>query len=84
MKLDDLNEALENGVIRGAALDVYETEPLPAEHPLWRRPDVLLTPHVAGAGPHSEERRFAVILENAKRFAAGEPLINVVDKKNWY
>jgi phosphoglycerate dehydrogenase-like enzyme len=84
LRLDDLNEALEKGVLAGAALDVYETEPLPETHPLWQRKDVLLTPHVAGAGPHSAERRFAVLLENAKRFAAGESLINLVDKKNWY
>jgi phosphoglycerate dehydrogenase-like enzyme len=84
LKLDDLNEALEKGQLAGAALDVFETEPLPSDHPLWRRKDVLLTPHVAGAGPHSEERRLAVIVENAKRFAAGQSLINVVDKQNWY
>ncbi|ONI86477.1 hydroxyacid dehydrogenase [Actinosynnema sp. ALI-1.44] len=84
LRLDALNEALERGKLAGAALDVYETEPLPSDHPLWTRPDVLLTPHVAGAGPHSEERRFAVIEENAKRFAAGDPLINVVDKQHWH
>jgi phosphoglycerate dehydrogenase-like enzyme len=84
LQLDALNDALEAGQLRGAALDVFETEPLPETHPLWQRPDVLITPHVAGAGPHSEERRFAVIAENAKRFASGQPLINVVDKQNWY
>jgi phosphoglycerate dehydrogenase-like enzyme len=84
LQLDALNDALEAGKLRGAALDVFETEPLPETHPLWQRPDVLITPHVAGAGPHSEERRFAVIAENAKRFASGQPLINVVDKQNWY
>nr|WP_042196111.1 D-2-hydroxyacid dehydrogenase [Kibdelosporangium sp. MJ126-NF4]CEL22411.1 D-3-phosphoglycerate dehydrogenase [Kibdelosporangium sp. MJ126-NF4]CTQ89266.1 D-3-phosphoglycerate dehydrogenase (EC 1.1.1.95) [Kibdelosporangium sp. MJ126-NF4] len=84
LRLDALNDALANGRLAGAALDVFETEPLPSDHPLWTRPDVLLTPHVAGAGPHSEERRFAVIEENAKRFAAGRPLINVVDKKHWH
>lgn len=84
LHLDALDDALEAGRLAGAALDVFETEPLPAAHPLWQRPNVLLTPHVAGAGPHSEERRFAVIAENAKRFAAGQPLTNVVDKQNWY
>ncbi|MEV4316253.1 D-2-hydroxyacid dehydrogenase [Actinocrispum sp. NPDC049592] len=84
VQLDALNHALEVKELAGAALDVFETEPLPAEHPLWQRKNVLITPHVAGAGPHSEERRFAVILENAKRFAAGEPLINVVDKALWF
>jgi phosphoglycerate dehydrogenase-like enzyme len=84
LRLDALNDALEAGQLAGAALDVFETEPLPDTHPLWQRPDVLITPHVAGAGPHSEERRFAVIAENAKRFASGQPLVNVVDKQNWY
>ncbi|MBE1462540.1 D-2-hydroxyacid dehydrogenase [Kibdelosporangium phytohabitans] len=84
LRLDALNDALARGELAGAALDVYETEPLPPDHPLWARPDVLLTPHVAGAGPHSEARRFAVIEENAKRFAAGQELINVVDKKHWH
>ncbi|GAA0612824.1 D-2-hydroxyacid dehydrogenase [Kribbella sandramycini] len=84
VRLDDLDQALQDGRLRGAALDVFETEPLPADHPLWARPEVLITPHVAGAGPHAEERRFAVLLENARRFLAGEPLINQVDKAQRY
>jgi phosphoglycerate dehydrogenase-like enzyme len=84
VRLDALAEALEAGHLAGAALDVFETEPLAATHPLWQREDVLITPHVAGAGPHSEERRFAVLLENARRFATGQSLINVVDKANWF
>ncbi|MET9552539.1 D-2-hydroxyacid dehydrogenase [Streptomyces sp. NPDC006645] len=84
VRLDALVAALEAGRLRGAALDVFETEPLAADHPLWRRPDVLITPHVAGAGPHADERRFAVFLANARRFMAGEPLVNVVDKAEWH
>jgi phosphoglycerate dehydrogenase-like enzyme len=84
VRLDALDAALESGVLRGAALDVFETEPLPADHPLWRRPGVLITPHVAGAGPHAPERRYAVLLENCRRFVAGQELINVVDKTNWF
>jgi phosphoglycerate dehydrogenase-like enzyme len=84
VRLDDLVAALDKGQLAGAALDVYETEPLPADHPLWSREDVLLTPHVAGAGPHADERRFAVLLENTRRFVAGEELINVVDKALWH
>ncbi|WP_173138586.1 D-2-hydroxyacid dehydrogenase [Kibdelosporangium persicum] len=84
LRLDALTEALAAGRLAGAALDVFETEPLPADHPLWTRPDVLITPHVAGAGPHAEERRFAVLAENVKRFAAGDRLINVVDKAHWH
>ncbi|WP_433432312.1 D-2-hydroxyacid dehydrogenase [Nonomuraea sp. CA-141351] len=84
VRLDDLAAALSEGRLAGAALDVFETEPLPADHPLWRRPDVLITPHVAGVGPHAEERRFAVLLENARRFVDGRELINLVDKSEWY
>ncbi|MEV1243346.1 D-2-hydroxyacid dehydrogenase [Nonomuraea sp. NPDC049750] len=84
VRLDDLAAALSSGHLAGAALDVFETEPLPADHPLWRRPDVIVTPHVAGVGPHASERCFAVLLENARRFVAGRELINVVDKSEWY
>lgn len=84
VQLDALDAALAAGQLRGAALDVFETEPLPADHPLWRRPDVLITPHVAGVGPHEAARRFAVLLENARRFVAGDDLINVVDKSLWF
>lgn len=84
VQLDALDAALAAGQLRGAALDVFETEPLPADHPLWRRSEVLITPHVAGVGPHEAERRFAVLLENARRFVAGDPLINVVDKSKWF
>ncbi|MFC5827604.1 D-2-hydroxyacid dehydrogenase [Nonomuraea insulae] len=84
VRLGDLSDALAAGRLGGAALDVFETEPLPAGHPLWSRPDVLITPHVAGAGPHAVERRFAVLLENTRRFAAGDELINRVDKTQWF
>lgn len=83
-RLADLNDALRRGQIAGAALDVYEEEPLPAGHPLWTAPNVLLTPHVAGYGPYLDDRRFDIILENARRFAAGEPLRNMVDKAQWF
>ncbi len=82
--LDDLVAALEAGELAGAALDVFETEPLPAGHPLWTMPGVLLTPHVGGEGPYLDDRRAAVLLENCRRFAAGEPLKNVVDKRSWF
>ncbi|MBP2471595.1 phosphoglycerate dehydrogenase-like enzyme [Crossiella equi] len=83
VRLEDLVSALDEGHLARAALDVFEQEPLPADHPLWRRPDVLLTPHVAGVGPHADERRFAVLAENARRFAAGQDLVNEVDKARW-
>lgn len=84
VRLDDLNDALQSGEIGGAGLDVFETEPLPADHPLWTAPNVLLTPHVAGYGPYLGERRLEIIIDNARRFASGAPLRNVVDKANWY
>ena len=84
VKLDDLNHALRQGDIAGAGLDVFEIEPLPSDHPLWTAPNVLLTPHTAGYGPDLDERRWGVILENARRFAQGAPLENVVDKHQWF
>jgi phosphoglycerate dehydrogenase-like enzyme len=84
VRLDALTTALQNGIIAGAGLDVYETEPLPADHPLWDMENVLLTPHVAGHGPHVQDRRIEVFIDNMKRFVNGEPLRTVVDKKRWF
>jgi phosphoglycerate dehydrogenase-like enzyme len=83
-RLDDLVAALNAREIAGAALDVYEQEPLPAEHPLWTMPNVLLTPHMAGYGPHLNERRYQIIEDNCRAFANDQPLRNVVDKSNWF
>jgi phosphoglycerate dehydrogenase-like enzyme len=83
-RLTDLVAALSSGRIAGAALDVFEEEPLPADHPLWSAPNVLLTPHTAGYGPHLDERRLAIIVDNAARFVRGEPLRNLVDKAHWF
>jgi phosphoglycerate dehydrogenase-like enzyme len=83
-KLDDLVAALDAKEIAGAALDVYEIEPLPATHPLWTMPNVLLTPHTAGHGPYLDDRRRDVLVDNAKRFVASQPLRNVVDKARWF
>jgi phosphoglycerate dehydrogenase-like enzyme len=82
--LADLVEALRAGEIAGAGLDVFETEPLPAEHPLWRLENVILTPHVAGYSPRIAERHLAVLLDNLGRFQRGEPLRNVVNKELWF
>ena len=82
--LDDLNDALRAGEISGAALDVFEIEPLPADHPLWDAPGMIITPHVAGAGPYLDERRAEVFLDNCVRFNEGRPLRNVVDKARWF
>jgi phosphoglycerate dehydrogenase-like enzyme len=84
VELAALTEALQQGRLAGAALDVFETEPLPADHPLWDMENVLITPHAAWMGPDSEARRLDVLRENLRRFAAGEPLLNVVDKARWF
>ena len=84
-RVDELTDALVDGEIAGAGLDVFEIEPLPEEHPLWALENVLLTPHVAVADAEDvAERRYALLADNARRFLAGEPLRNVVDKARWF
>ncbi len=83
-KLDDLTAALEAHEIAGAGLDVYETEPLPADHKLWTLPGVLMTPHMAGYGPHLNERRYEILRDNARALLDGTAMRNVVDKANWF
>ncbi len=82
--LDDLVTALRAGTIAGAALDVFEVEPLPVDHPLWDLPDVILTPHTAGYSPAIARRHLETLVENVARFARGEPPLNVVDKALWF
>ncbi|HUP09271.1 MAG TPA: D-2-hydroxyacid dehydrogenase [Caldimonas sp.] len=79
-----LIDALERGHLAGAGLDVTDPEPLPPESPLWRAPNVLITAHSSGLTPHSLERYHALLAENLRRWLAGEPLINVVDKRLGY
>jgi phosphoglycerate dehydrogenase-like enzyme len=74
---DDLLDALRSGHVR-AALDVTDPEPLPAGHPLWSAPNVLITPHVGGATPAMWPRAYRLVREQLVRFAAGEPLANVM------
>jgi phosphoglycerate dehydrogenase-like enzyme len=83
-RLDDLVAALNAGELAGAALDVFEQEPLAADHPLWTTPGVLITPHTAGYGPYLDNRRYDILSDNCRRFIAGEPLRNVVDKSSWF
>ena len=83
-KLDELVDALNAKESAGAALDVFEIEPLPSEHPLWTMPNVLLTPHMAGHGPYLNDRRYEIVKENCRRFAAGTALMNGVDKGSWF
>jgi phosphoglycerate dehydrogenase-like enzyme len=79
-----LEEALRDGVIAGAALDVFEMEPLPTESPLWRMPNVLVSPHRAGDHERWEADVVALFLDNLRRFVVGEPLRNVVDIERGY
>jgi phosphoglycerate dehydrogenase-like enzyme len=79
-----LIHALESGRIRGAALDVFTNEPLPADHPFWRMSNVLLSPHTADRVEGFLVPAFECFLENLDRFLNGDPLRNVVDKKAGY
>lgn len=76
--------ALENGIIRGAALDVFSTEPLPPESKLYSLPNVILTPHVAGTFDGYMETATDLFCENLRRFLDGRPLLNVVSKDRGY
>jgi phosphoglycerate dehydrogenase-like enzyme len=76
---DALLAALTEGRIAGAGLDVVDPEPLPAGHPLWSAPRVLLTPHISGRTALPGEPRWIVAKENLRRYAAGDKLLNVVD-----
>src|SRR6185295_15247697 len=70
-RLDDLTAALKAGEIAGAALDVFEQEPLASAHPLWTMPNVLITPHTAGFGPHLNDRRYEILLDNCRAMLTG-------------
>ncbi|MGF0312421.1 D-2-hydroxyacid dehydrogenase [Rhodococcus sp. IEGM1428] len=76
-----LLKLLGSGHITGAALDVFETEPLSADHPLWTAENVILTPHMSGDASGWKQRLAEVFADNARRYFRGEPLLNVVDKK---
>ena len=79
-----LIEALRDGRIGGAALDVFATEPLPAESPLWSLDNVIVTPHTSGDSPRVGERTLALFAENLRRYKSGEPLLNRVDLRAGY
>lgn len=79
-----LVDALARGHLRGAALDVFASEPLAADSPLWARPDVLITPHVSAVSRAFWERETALIEENVRRWLEGVPLLNRVDKRAGY
>jgi phosphoglycerate dehydrogenase-like enzyme len=79
-----LLEALTKGRIGGATLDVFTVEPLPAEHPLWDAPNVIITAHMSGDVVGWRDTLAAQYAENVRRWLTGEPLLNVVDKKLGY
>ena len=75
---DALIKALKAGQLAGAALDVFETEPLPPDSPLWRLPNVLISPHTAALSVHENERIVALFTENLRRYLRGDDLLNRV------
>ena len=79
-----LLDALRNGVIGGAGLDVTPQEPLPGDHPLWRMENVIVTPHAAGGSPNREDRIVELFCENLRRLLDGQPLLSVIDKRKGY
>lgn len=79
-----LIEALESGKIRGAALDVTDPEPLPADHKLWKTPNLLITPHVSWQSQAILSRVLNILETNLDNLGAGRPLINVVSKEFGY
>lgn len=81
---DAMVDAIKAGRLGGVGLDVTDPEPLPAEHPLWDLPDVVITPHVGGTSDRVWVRRFELTQRNLESFVAGKPLENVVDKKAGY
>jgi phosphoglycerate dehydrogenase-like enzyme len=81
---DALVDALRGGRLRGAGLDVFRREPLPAGSPLWTLPNTLLLPHVSGTSHEFWRRETDLIVANVRRYLAGEPLLNTVDKQAGY
>ena len=84
VKDDDLIAAVAGKKIAGAVLDVYRQEPLPAEHPFWSTPGIIVLPHIGG--PHPQRDRFVarLFVENLGRFLDGQPLKEVVDRRAGY
>lgn len=79
-----LVDALEEGRLGGAALDVFTSEPLPGDHPLWSAPNTVITPHMSAYSERFWGRQLALILDNLERYLAGRPLVNVVDREAGY
>jgi phosphoglycerate dehydrogenase-like enzyme len=81
---DALGDALRNGEIAGAGLDVTEIEPPPPDSPLWDAPNLIITPHRAGSSQHRPRKTFEFFCENLERYLKGEPLRNVVGKRRGF
>ena len=79
-----LTRALQSKRIAGAALDVFEQEPLPAESSLWDLPNIFITPHNSGVNPQYNERAATIFETNLRRYLKGEPLFNLVEKERGY
>jgi phosphoglycerate dehydrogenase-like enzyme len=81
---DALISALDGGLIRGAALDVTDPEPLPDGHPLWSTKNVIITPHVSGMSTRYFERVFSILEYNLRRLSQGKSLVNRVSRREGY
>lgn len=79
-----LLQALQEKRIAGAAVDVFSQEPLPAEHPLWKAPNLFITPHVSGFSPNYKDRAGEMFIENLKRYLHDEPLLNLYYPERYY
>jgi len=80
----DLVEAVQTKTIAGAVLDVYRKEPLPAEHAFWRTEDITVLPHIGGLVANRDEIVADLFADNARRFLAGEPMRELVDRARGY
>jgi phosphoglycerate dehydrogenase-like enzyme len=79
-----LVEALRSGRLAGAYLDVFQTEPLPPESPLWDMPNVIVTPHSGAGSPRRMKRIVDIFLDNLRRYLDGQPLRNVYQRERGY
>jgi phosphoglycerate dehydrogenase-like enzyme len=79
-----LAEVLREHKIGGAALDVFDQEPLPADSPLWDLEDLLITPHTAGISEKMWDRHYVLFSDNLRRYLSGQPLLGLVDKRRGY
>jgi phosphoglycerate dehydrogenase-like enzyme len=76
--------ALREQKIAGAALDVFPEEPLPPDNPLWKFPNVIITPHIAGISSHYDQRAVDLFVENLQHYLDGQPLLNRIDLERGY